>query len=220
MLKSDSVLDRRTVILAGNFVLLAALVVLHAAGMPWVFSALVATAAAVIDVALWRAAPAAESSGPSRADRLLGLIERSNDARRNAIRDESTGLLSRWYFERRLDEEAARCRRYGYKMSVVVLKAAIVDLAGISVDGWQVESASAAYRCAEVVRNVDLAAGLGPFEFAICLIHCDLAGAHSAISRLVTQLPEYACSAGVGVYPDDRVEPQELIQTARARIQG
>jgi hypothetical protein len=220
MLKSDSAPDRRTVIIAANFAALAALVVLHASGMPWAFSAVLATVAAAVDIVLWRAAPLAKPSGPSRADRLLGRIERSNDARRNAIRDESTGLLSRWYFERRLDEEAARCRRYGYKMSVVVLKAAIVDLAGISIDGWQVESASAAYRCAAVVRNVDLAAGLGPFEFAICLIHCDLAGAHSAVNRLVTQLPEYACTAGVGVYPDDRVEPQELIQTARARIQG
>ncbi len=152
-----------------------------------------------------------------RESRILNQIERSNEQRRTAIRDDSTGLLNRWYLDRRLEEEAARCKRYGYSMAVVTLRAGVLDLPRISVDGWQVESAQAAHRAVQVIRNVDLSASLAPFEFALCLVHCDRDGAGRVVERLVHELSDYDCSIGVAVYPDDNSEPGALIELARVR---
>lgn len=161
-------------------------------------------------------APEAKAASPAE-DKVLDLMERSNEQRRVSIRDESTGLLNRWYLERRLEEESARCRRYGYSMAVVVLKAAILQPQGISADGWQVESARAAHRVGQVVRTVDLSAALAPFEFALCLVHCDREGAERAIERLIAELSEYECSAGVAVFPEDDCAARAMIELARVR---
>jgi GGDEF domain-containing protein len=143
-------------------------------------------------------------------------MQRSSDARRG-IRDETTGLLNRWYLERRLDEEAARCLRYGHSMAVIVLKAITLDLARFSMDGWQQESAAAAERAARVIRNVDLSASLSPFEFALCLVHCDRTGAEAAIERITLEFKDYDCRIGIAVYPGDDCEPRALIELARVR---
>jgi GGDEF domain-containing protein len=148
--------------------------------------------------------------------RLLDLMQRGGEGRRG-IRDETTGLLTRWYLEQRLDEEAARCDRYGYSMAVVVLKAIAVDLARFSLDSWQQESAEAAKRCALVVRNVDLSAALAPFEFAMCLVHCDRDGAAAAADRIAAEFRDYDCQIGIAVYPLDDCEPRALIEMARVR---
>jgi GGDEF domain-containing protein len=151
-----------------------------------------------------------------RGNRLLELMQRSSDAKRN-IRDESSGLLNRWYLERRLDEEGARCLRYGHSMAVVVLKAVALDLGRFSLDGWQEESAAAARRCAQVVRNVDLSAALAPFEYALCLVHCDRSGAEAAIERITTEFQNYETLIGIAIYPEDECEPRAMIDLARAR---
>jgi GGDEF domain-containing protein len=179
-----------------------------------VMMALVFGVAQVVMWSMW----SPEADAPSAAeDKVLDLMERSNERSRISIRDESTGLLNRWYLERRLEEEPPRCKRYGYSMAVVVLKAGIKNLQGISADGWQVESATAAHRCEQVVRNVDLSASLAPFEFAICLVHCDREGAERAIERLISELSEYECSAGVAVFPEDDCAARAMIELARVR---
>ena len=178
------------------------------------FVAAVVVAAAVGGgIYLFRSSSAARGE---RGSRLLELMQRSSDARRG-IRDETTGLLNRWYLERRLDEEAARCMRYGESMAVVVLKAVAIDLARFSLDGWQQESAVAARRAAQVVRNVDLSASLAPFEYALCLVHCDRVGAEAAIQRILQEFRDYECRIGIAVYPGDECEPRALIELARVR---
>ena len=164
----------------------------------------------------WVAARA-DASMPATTDKVLTLMERSNERRGTSMRDESTGLLNRWYLERRLEEESARCKRYGYSMAVVVMKAGILKAEGISAEGWQVESARSAHRVGQVVRTVDLSAALAPFEFALCLVHCDREGAERAIERLMAELSEYECSAGVAVFPEDDCAPREMIELARVR---
>jgi len=171
----------------------------------------------IIEVGLWYVM--LRTQKPPQESRIVSIMERSAQARRFSIRDETTGLLNRWYLERRLNEEAARCKRYGYSMAVVVLKCAVPNLSGISIDGWQEQSADAAQRCLTVIRNVDLSALLGPFEFAICLVQCDRTAADQAIGRLIGELAEYDCSAGVAVLPDDDCEPNAMIELARMRSQ-
>jgi GGDEF domain-containing protein len=158
----------------------------------------------------------ADAARERGGNRLLDLMQRGVEGRRG-IRDETTGLLTRWYLEQRLDEEAARCDRYGYSMAIVVLKAVAIDLARFSLDSWQVESAEAAKRCALVVRNVDLSASLAPFEFAMCLIHCDREGAAAVADRIAAEFRDYDCRIGIAVYPADDCEPRALIEVARVR---
>src|SRR5688500_12530699 len=184
--------------------------------MPAVATTVGFVGAQVLMYTKWAAARA-DAAMPLGAGKVLNLMERSNERRGTSMRDESTGLLNRWYLERRLDEESARCKRYGYSMAVVVLKAAIVNTQGVSAEGWQVESATAAHRCAQVVRSFDLSASLAPFEFALCLVHCDRDGAEGAIERLTAELSEYECTAGVAVFPEGDCQPRAMIELARVR---
>jgi len=182
-------------------------------------AAALAAGIACLEIGLWYVIISTREA-PKDNNRLVKIMERSAQARRFSIRDESTGLLNRWYLERRLDEESARCKRYGYSMAVIVLKAAVPQLSAMSIDNWQDTSAAAAQRCLTVVRNVDLSALLGPFEFAICLVHCDRSGAMHVVERLVKELHEYSCAAGVAVLPDDEVAPDAMIELARVRSQN
>ena len=212
-----SISPRPTAIAAGIVVLLF--------GVVWALSAwdlsLLGSfiAAAVVAAAVGTGIYVIRSSSQARGEqgnRLLELMQRSSEVRRG-IRDETTGLLNRWYLERRLDEEAARCMRYGHSMAVVVLKAIAIDLARFSLDGWQQESAAAAERAASAIRNVDLSASLAPFEFALCLVHCDRTGAEAAIQRIINEFSDYDCRIGIAVYPADECEPKAMIELARVR---
>jgi GGDEF domain-containing protein len=174
---------------------------------------------ACLEIGLWFVVMRGQKDEAPRDNRLVTMMERSVHARRFSIRDEATGLLNRWYLERRLDEEASRCKRYGYSMAVIVLKAAVPQLSAMSIDNWQDKSAEAAQRCLTVVRDVDLSALLAPFEFAICLVHCDRVGAETVLGRLVAELPEYNCVVGIAVLPDDGVAPNGMIELARLRAQ-
>jgi len=209
---------RPTLIAAGIVVLLFGIVwTLSAWDLSFVGSflaAMVVAAAVGAGIHLFKSISSREPR--ERGNRLLELMQRSTDARRG-IRDETTGLLNRWYLERRLDEEGARCQRYGHSMAVVVIKAVAVDLTRFSLDGWQQESAEAAARAASVIRNVDLSASLAPFEFALCLVHCDRTGADAALERITTEFKDHDCQVGIAVYPEDECEPRALIELARVR---
>lgn len=146
------------------------------------------------------------------------IVRRVDPRRRNTIVDESTGLYTRWYFDRRIEEEAARCKRYKHSMAVIVLRVGVVDLTTFSTDGWQQRSLEAAQRAAKIVREVDISAAISPFEFAICLIHCDRDGAYRALDRMLLQLPDYKCEVGVAVFPDEGYEAPALIDLAAARM--
>jgi GGDEF domain-containing protein len=205
--------------LAVNLALAGSIVWLAIGRLELVPAVALAAGIACIEIGLWYVI-INNREAPKESSRLVSIMERSAHARRFSIRDESTGLLNRWYLERRLDEEAARCKRYGYSMAVIVLKAAVPQLSAMSIDNWQDKSAEAAQRCLTVVRNVDLSAVLGPFEFAISLVHCDRPGAQHVVERLVKELREYSCAAGVAVLPDDEVAPDAMIELARVRSQN
>jgi GGDEF domain-containing protein len=202
-----------------NLLLAASIIWLSEGRLAIVPAIALAAGIACFEVALWYIMMRSREPEVPRDSRLVSIIERSARARRFSIRDETTGLLNRWYLERRLDEEASRCKRYGYSMAVIVLKAAVPEISGLSIDNWQDSSTDAAQRCLFVVRNVDLSALLGPFEFAICLVHCDRTGAEVVLDRLVSELQEYRCLAGIAVLPDDDVVPNAMIELARVRSQ-
>jgi GGDEF domain-containing protein len=175
-----------------------------------------------IEAALWfrLSAPRMSESSPADEPRLTTLYQRTAQARRSAVRDEATGLHNRWYLDMRLEEEGERCRRYGLSMAVVVLRTGVVGLGDMSMDGWQEKSAEIAQKTLEVIRKADLSACLAPFEFAVCLVHCDKAGADRAVERLKAQLEDYECDAGIALFPEDDCEPRALIELARVRSRG
>ena len=176
-------------------------------------------AVSIVEIICWRTfAPSRRSEDNEPAPPRMDLVHRLDVRRRTAIIDQTTGLYTRWYFDRRVDEEAARCRRYGHSMAVVVLRVDVVNLTTFSLDGWQQRSLEAAQRAAKVVREVDLSAALSPFEFALCLVHCDRDGATRALDRIIEQLPDYACDAGIAVYPQEGYDSPALIDVASARL--
>jgi hypothetical protein len=77
----------------------------------------------------------------SAAQRLDELMRRPAGARRNATRDEVSGLFNGWYLETRIQQEARRCTRYNLSMAVLKLSA-------LSQDTWQSEASLAAQRAA------------------------------------------------------------------------
>jgi GGDEF domain-containing protein len=169
-----------------------------------------------IEVTLLLRSSVSPASG-SEEPRLATLYQRSAQARRSSLRDETTGLHNRWYLDMRLEEESARCQRYGLTMAVVVLRTGVAGLSDMSRDGWQDASSEIAQKALAVIRKADLSACLAPFEFAVCLMHCDRAGADRAVERLQSQLEGFRCDAGIAIYPEDECEPRALIELARVR---
>lgn len=174
------------------------------------------------EVFLWSrfAGKSAVQAVSQESEARITAMRRSGLQRRQSMTDEATGLYSRWYFERRIVEEAARCKRYHHSMAVVVLKVGAVSITTFSSDEWQQRFLDAAKRAANTVREVDISAALAPFEFGICLVHCDRQGAFHALDRLLRELPEYNCEAGVAVYPDEGYEPEGLLDIASARVRA
>jgi diguanylate cyclase (GGDEF)-like protein len=146
----------------------------------------------------------------------LGMEGRGN--RRMAIYDSTSGLYNRWYLDLRLQEEFLRCKRYGLSMAVVVIRLGSLALADLSTDNWGGMAAALAHKMAQSVRAVDITAALAPLEFAVCLVHCDRAGAESAIDRMMMELASKEAVVGLAVYPEDQCDGKALVELARGRL--
>lgn len=181
-------------------------------------SLVVAVFALLAVTAIWAAdrssvgSPAQEVFVTSGATLAMG-------ARRTGLYDDVLGLYQAWYLELRLVEEMARCLRYDLSLALIVVKLDNNLASNLASNGWQGDASQAAYSTAKSIRAVDLAAALGPSEFAVCLIHCDEEGAETARSRLTNALKIHRPSSGVVVYPRETTSAKELIKLARRRAQ-
>jgi GGDEF domain-containing protein len=154
-----------------------------------------------------------------RHERLVASVQKQVDGvRRTAMYDSTVGLYQRWYLEQRLKQECARCRRYGLSLAIIVVHFTRLDKGDYPEDEWQTEAVQAAYVTSCSIRNVDLAAIISDMEFAISLVHCDADGARMAMSRIAGSLEDHEFQMGAAVYPDDDLEPAELIELARSRV--
>jgi GGDEF domain-containing protein len=190
---------------------------LAAVALPWLAAALLVLAVSALEGFLWLGTRQTRSEPAANEPRLAALFHRSALARQSSIRDDTTGLLNRWYLESRIEQEAARCRRYDLSTAVIVVRTGLIRLSEMSLDGWQSRSADAAQRTLQSVRITDLTASLAPFEFAICLVHCDREGAERAAERLQAELEDLTCDVGIAIYPEDNCEPRAMIELARVR---
>ena len=169
--------------------------------LPWTISLIATTALAsvwVLQTAAWARQRITERQEGLRRLREMG--------ERLAIYDRETGLLAYWYFSIRLEEEIARCTRYGQKFSLLLLEA--------HTGRWGPDDESALFRyMAQSFRNCDLVAHLGNLRFMVLLINTDAQGA--MVVREHLQGDDQLCDITVGVvsFPADG-ESCEVLLTA------
>lgn len=103
-------------------------------------------------------------------------------------------------------------------MSVLTITPGALGIVDFSADTWRSRAAEIAHRTASVVRREDLSAAIAPFHYAICLVQCNGEGAGRVLERVLSQLTDTQCQAGIAVYPADACEPAGLIDLARSRM--
>jgi diguanylate cyclase (GGDEF)-like protein len=145
-----------------------------------------------------------------------------------ATRDQLTGLLNRREFDRIMEEEQERARRFGHPLALVLVDIdhfkSVNDNHGHPAG--DVVLREIARRLAAQVRSVDRVARFGGEEFALILMQADYATATSVARHIcVTQEREpvvtggslaltVTVSAGVAVFPNDAESGAALISVA------
>lgn len=128
---------------------------------------------------------------PVAAVAMRSLMLRESE--RLGTLDELTSLYNRRHFDRSLEEEVVRAKRYGHKLSVVVLKAQVAASAAVQV----VSEMGRALK--QVSRNTDCVARYSGDEFRILLPHTGADEANIAAERLRTAVERQASSRRRGV---------------------
>ncbi|MCH8007745.1 MAG: GGDEF domain-containing protein [Chloroflexi bacterium] len=141
-----------------------------------------------------------------RDDRHEGLRRLREMGERLAIYDRETGLFAYWYFGLRLEEEVARCARYGQTFSLLLLEA--------QTGRWAPDDESALFRhMSDSFRSSDLVAHLGNLRFVVLLANTDAQGAIVVREHLMADEELGDLAVGVASFPDDG-ESCEAILTA------
>ena len=149
-------------------------------------------------------------------------------AKQRANTDELTGLYNHRYFHGRLDEEIARCSRFGDIFSLVFLDLDLFkkynDVYGhLAGDEVLKQVGQHLYQS---VRTIDISFRYGGDEFAVLLPGTSLKGAVKASERLRKAIEArtdwkglpMTCSIGIASWPTDGVMREEIIQSADAAL--
>jgi diguanylate cyclase (GGDEF)-like protein len=147
---------------------------------------------------------------PMTAVAMRSLMLRESE--RLGTTDELTSLYNRRHFDRSLEEEMGRARRYGHKLSVVVMKASVASSAASQI----VTEMGKALK--QVSRGTDCVARYSGDEFRILLPHTGADEAHIAAERLRNAVERHATSrrrgvtvnVGVATFPADANDSASL----------
>jgi diguanylate cyclase (GGDEF)-like protein len=176
--------------------------------------------------------PEAFDEGSTRLLGLFGLqlaavIHRvilHQEVERMTLTDDLTTLYNRRHFDRNLKGEIERARRYGHKVSVVVLDIdnfkSIEERAGAPVARLVLSDMGKLLK--KFARNTDCVARYSDDEFAILLPHTDAREAGLAAARirgvveshLFPRRKKLTVSVGVATYPGDAEDPMTLLVRA------
>lgn len=151
---------------------------------------------------------------------LQSDIKASEEARRlerlqaEALTDELTGLYNRRAWDRFLDAEDERCRRYGHPAAIL-----IVDLDGLKevndtrghVAGDAL-IARAAEALSSAARSADVVSLLGGDEFGVMSAECDRNGAMALLKRVRDAFADARVKASIGV--SGRTPPSAGLKSA------
>jgi diguanylate cyclase (GGDEF)-like protein len=140
------------------------------------------------------------------------------EAERLGTTDEATSLFNKRAFDRSLESEMGKAKRYGHKLSVVVLD---VNAAGARERTGAVASqviSDMGKALKRAARGSDCVARYGADEFRILLPHTDTPEAMIAAQRLRTLVEKQATarrrkitvSIGVATFPVDAQDPGAL----------
>ncbi len=138
--------------------------------------------------------------------------------------DELTGLLSHGFFHQRIDEEIARCSRFGSIFSVLFLDIDVFksynDAFG-HLAGDEILKKIA--QCIKVaIRGIDIPFRYGGDEFSILLPEASLDDAYNVAERIRRRVESemdskgvaITCSIGVATWPTSGVMRESLLQAA------
>ncbi|HEU4335256.1 MAG TPA: sensor domain-containing diguanylate cyclase [Candidatus Eisenbacteria bacterium] len=155
---------------------------------------------------------------PLAAAAMRSLMLRESE--RLGTTDELTSLYNRRHFDRSLEDEIGRARRYGHKLSVVVMKASVASSAGTSVLGDMGRALK------QAARGTDCVARYSGDEFRILLPHTGASEAQIAAERLRSVVERHATSrrrgitvnVGVATFPADAGDSASLSTRAEAAL--
>lgn len=125
------------------------------------------------------------------------LAERSQQ---ESILDCLTGLYNRRGWDRFVELEEERCRRYGHPACMISLDLdglkKVNDTQGHQAGDDMLQRAAEAIR--STIRSHDVAARIGGDEFAILATECDLRGSRELMERLESALQSNSVTASIG----------------------
>ena len=156
------------------------------------------------------------------------LAESFEALRQLATRDELTGLLNRREFDRIIEEEQERARRFSDPLSLLMIDVdhfkAINDSHGHPVG--DIVLREIARRMGTRIRTIDKVARFGGEEFAVLLVQTDRPAAVEVACRICAEIerepviasPDLAirvtASVGVALLPDDAEDAAGLVAAA------
>lgn len=145
-------------------------------------------------------------------------------AKQRAHTDELTGLFNHRYFHERLDEEIARCSRFGEIFSLLFLDLdffkAYNDIYGHLAGDGILKQIGDYIKVS--IRGVDMAFRYGGEEFTVMLPQASLDDAYKVGERIRKRIEvemdskgvPLTCSLGVASWPTDGVMREEIIQAS------
>ncbi len=149
-------------------------------------------------------------------------------AKKRANTDELTGLFNHRYFHERIDEEIARCSRFGEVFSLLLLD---IDLFKAYNDVYGYLAGDEILRLVSQhikvsMRRIDIGFRYGCDEFAVILPQTSLDSTRKAAERIRraieaqidTKGSPLTCSIGIGSWPTDGVMREELIRATDAAL--
>lgn len=134
------------------------------------------------------------------AERADAASVRADQHEEDALKDALTGLANRRAWDRAVEAEERRCRRYGHHAAVVVID--VDDLKGANDTGGHAAGDDLLRRLATVLqttsRDSDLVARTGGDEFAVLALDCGEPHLRVLTARLRRALVEAGVGASVG----------------------
>jgi len=149
-------------------------------------------------------------------------------ARERAKTDELTGLFNHRFFHERLDEEIARCSRFGEAFSLMLVDLDLFktynDIYGHLAGDEIIRQVSQCLQSS--IRHVDLAFRYGGDEFAVLLpltsVEDSLRVAQrirrAIVNKTVSKGIPISCSIGIGQWPTDGVMREEIVEAVDAAM--